>query len=372
MFHPSSRRAYRPTMRTAALLALPVLAISCVHAQVLYGTLTGNVTDTSNGAVPGASVTIRNSDTGLTRTATTDGSGNYQITDVPQGNYTVTIAGQGFGSSETKNVPIAVNQTKRVDASLAVGGVNQSVDVTTAPPALQTDRADVSYEISPRQVEQLPTSGSAGRNPENLFRLIPGVPPPQEMNSQAGNPGRNESINANGVANTINSIKIDGAAVNYPWLQSEAAYIPPQDAIESVNVVTSSFNAEQGAAGGIAANFVVKSGTNHFHGGVWEYNSISQFNARNYFTRVTTTPRVPKNIYNEYGGNIGGPIIKDKLFFFFNYNKTSIRQFKNNNVFTATDPSISARRLFGCFEQPNRVRPERQRNGNRSPAGTHL
>ena len=329
MFHPLFRRAHRPGLRTAAILALPVLAVSCVHAQVLYGTLTGNVTDASNAAVPGATVIIKNINTGLTRTGTTDSSGNYQLTDVPQGNYTVTISGSGFGNFETTNVPIAVNQTKRIDAALTIGGVNQTVDVSTAAPALQTDRADVSYEISQRQVDQLPTSGSAGRNPENLFRLIPGVPPPQEMNSQAGNPGRNQAINANGVANTINNIKIDGAAVNYPWLQSEAAYIPPQDAIESVNVVTSSFNAEQGAAGGIAANFVVKSGTNRFHGGIWEYNSISQFNARNYFVRSSATPIVPKNIYNEYGGNIGGPIIKDKLFFFFNYNKTSLRQYKN-------------------------------------------
>ncbi len=334
MFHTPARSTRRGNSGRLLALTAPLVFAGAVLAQALYGSLTGSVTDASNAAVAGATVTARNPDTGLTRTVTTDSSGNYNITDLPQGTYNVTIAGTGFGASETRAVPVGVNQTKRIDATLTIGGVNQSVDVNTAPPALQTDRADVSYEISARQVQQLPTAGSAGRNPENLFRLIPGIPPPQEMNSQAGNPGRNQAINANGVANTINSIKIDGAAVNYPWLQSEAAYIPPQDAIESVNVVTSSFNAEQGAAGGVAANFVVKSGTNSFHGGIWEYNSISQFNARNYFTRVTTTPRVPKNIYNEYGGNIGGPIIKDKLFFFFNYNKTSLRQFKNGNVFT--------------------------------------
>lgn len=316
------------------ILALMATATSAAFGQVLYGTLTGTVTDASNAAVPGATVTIRNGDTGLSRTSTTDSSGNYQITDVPQGIYTVSIGGTGFGATETKDVPIAVNQTKRIDATLTIGGVTTSVDVSTALPALQTDRADINYEISSKQVDQLPTAGSAGRNFENLFRLIPGIPPPQEMNSQAGNPGRNQAINANGVANTINSIKIDGAAVNYPWLQSEASYIPPQDAIESANVVTNSFNAEQGAAGGVAANIIVKSGTNKFHGGAWEYNTISQFNARNYFVRSSTTPTVPKSIYNEYGGNIGGRILKDRLFFFFNYNKVSIRQFKNANVFT--------------------------------------
>ncbi len=335
-----------------ALSAAALLAGGSIVAQTLYGNLTGNVTDATNAAVPGATVTASNPATGLVRTGTTDSSGNYQIPDLPQGTYTVTISGTGFGKSETKNVPVAVNQTKRIDASLALGSVTQSVEVNTAPPALQTDRADVNYEITSTQVDQLPTAGSAGRNFQNLFRLIPGIPPPQEMNSQAGNPGRTESVNANGVANTINSTKIDGASVGYPWLQSEPSYIPPQDAIESANIVTNSFNAEQGAAGGIAANIIVKSGTNRFHGGAWEYNTISQYNARNYFVRASTTPRVPKNIYNEYGGNIGGPIIKDKLFFFFDYNKVSLRQYKNANVFTVPLPALRNGDFSGCLISP--------------------
>ncbi len=333
MFSPFSRRHHAVSLAVSAV-ATGMLFAGTLHAQTLYGNLTGNVTDASNAAVPGALVTARSAETGLTRTATTDGSGNYQITDLPQGNYTVTITGTGFGTVETKAVPVGVNQTKRIDATLALGSVTQSVDVNTAPPALQTDRADVNYEITATQVAQLPTTGTAGRNFQGLYRLIPGIPPPQEMNSQAGNPGRTQAVNANGVANTVNSTKIDGAAVGYPWLQSLVAYIPPTDAIESANIVTNSFNAEQGSAGGIAANLIVKSGTNKFHGGAWEYNTISQFNARSYFVRKSTTPITPKSIYNEYGANIGGPLKKDRLFFFFNYNKVSLRQYKNGpNIF---------------------------------------
>ncbi len=334
MFFPSSRRSHPVSL---AISATAMLIAGTLAAQTLYGNLTGNITDASNAAVPGVIITVRSAETGLTRTTQTDTSGNYQITDLPQGTYNVTVTGNGFGTVETKAVPIAVNQTKRIDATLAVGGVTTSVDVNTAPPALQTDRADVNYEISSTQVAQLPTAGSSGRNFQNLYRLIPGIPPPQEMNSQAGNPGRTEAVNANGVANTVNSTKIDGASVGYPWLQSEPSYIPPQDAIESANIVTNSFNAEQGEAGGISANIIVKTGTNHFHGGIWEYNSISQYNARNYFTRYTGPGAVaitPKNIYNEYGGNIGGPVIKDKLFFFFDYNKVSQRQYRNTNQFS--------------------------------------
>ena len=305
------------------------------YAQTLYGTLTGSVTDGAGAKLPNATISIKNVDTGFSRTATSDNTGSYQVTDLPPGSYDVVISAPSFGENTTRAVPIGANQTQRIDATLSVAGVSQSVEVSTAPPALQTDRADVNYEITPTQVAQLPTTSSAGRNFQGLYRLIPGIPPPQEMNSQAGNPGRTQAVNANGVSNTINSTKIDGAGVGYPWLQSLTAYIPPTDAIESANIVTNSFNAEQGSAGGVAANLIVKSGTNTFHGGAWEYNSISQFNARSYFVRASTTPIIPKNIYNEYGANIGGPILRNKLFFFFNFNHVSLRQYKNGpNTFT--------------------------------------
>lgn len=327
---PYSTRSYPKISTVIAVVAAFLIFASAASAQTLYGSLTGTVTDPTGSIVTGAQVTASNPATGLSRSVTTGSSGEYQFTDLPPGAYDVTFSAPTFGQSVSRAIPISANQTRRIDTTLTAGGVNQSVEVSTAPPALQTDRADVNYEITPAQVQQLPTTSSAGRNFQGLYRLIPGVPPPQEQNSQAGNPGRTQAVNANGVANTINSTKIDGAAVGYPWLQSIVAYIPPTDSIESANIVTNSFNAEQGSAGGVAANLIVKSGTNRFHGGAWEYNSISQFNARNYFFRATPQNSVlPKNIYNEFGGNIGGPIIKDKLFFFFGYNQVSLRQFKN-------------------------------------------
>ncbi|AFL88445.1 hypothetical protein Terro_2542 [Terriglobus roseus DSM 18391] len=322
----------RIALHAIAAVALAPLAVSNGFAQTLYGGLTGVVTDSSGSVVPGAKVTVTNPATGLTRTDAADSSGAYQFTDLPPGTYGVVITAPSFGTATSKSVPISANQSRRFDATLTVGNVTETVEVNTVPPALQTERADVNYEISPTQVQELPTTSTAGRNFQGLYRLIPGVPPPVENNSQAGNPGRTQAVTANGIVNTVNSTKIDGAAVGYPWLQSIVAYIPPTDSIESANIVTNSFNAEQGAAGGIAANLIVKSGTNRFHGGAWAYNSIAQFNARQYFTRVTTTPILPKNIYNEFGGNIGGPIIRDKLFFFFGYNRVSLRQFKTGGA----------------------------------------
>lgn len=254
----------------AVVVAFLLILAPVASAQTLYGSLTGTVTDPTGSIVAGAQVTASNPATGLSRSVTTGSSGEYQFTDLPPGAYDVTFSAPTFGQSVSRAIPISANQTRRIDATLTAGGVNQSVDVNTAPPALQTDRADVNYEITSTQVQQLPTTSSAGRNFQGLYRLIPGVPPPQEQNSQAGNPGRTQAVNANGVANTINSTKIDGAAVGYPWLQSIVAYIPPTDSIESANIVTNSFNAEQGSAGGVAANLIVKRGTNQFHGGAWE------------------------------------------------------------------------------------------------------
>ncbi len=320
-------------LRSLALLALTLSCTLAGYTQTLYGSLTGIVTDPVGSVVAGAKVTVTNPSTGLTRTDATDSTGTYQFTDLPPGTYDVSFTAPSFGQATSKAVPISANQTRRIDTALTVGNVITSVDVTTAPPTLQTERADVNYEISPTQVQELPTTSTAGRNFQGLYRLIPGIPPPTENNSQAGNPGRTQAVTANGIVNTVNSTKIDGAAVGYPWLQSIVAYIPPTDAIESANIVTNSFNAEQGAAGGIAANLIVKSGTNKFHGGAWEYNSIRDFNARSYFVRPTAAlPNKQKNIYNEFGANIGGPIIKDKLFFFFNYNKTSIRKYVNGTM----------------------------------------
>jgi hypothetical protein len=320
-------------LRPLGLLFFTLFALGQFSAsQTLYGTLTGVVTDDSGSIIPNAQVIATNPSTGFTRSVPTVGSGNYQFTDLPPGNYDVTFSAPSFAQSVSRGVAVSANQTRRIDATMSAGGITEKIEVTTAPPALQTDRADVNYEITTTQVQELPTTSTAGRNFQGLYRLIPGVPPPTENNSQAGNPGRTQAVTSNGVANTINSTKIDGAAVGYPWLQSIVAYIPPSDSIESANIVTNSFNAEQGAAGGIAANLLVKSGTNQFHGGAWGYNSISQFNARQYFVRRSTTPVTPKNIYNEFGANIGGPIVHDKLFFFFDYNRVSLRQFKTGGA----------------------------------------
>jgi hypothetical protein len=302
-----------------------VLATTAASAQVLYGTISGNVTDTSGAVINNASVTALNIGTSLSRTVTTNSEGIYLVQDIQPGTYKITVTAAGFGLYEVTNVLVNPNQITRSDAQLRVGNSQQVVEVNTEAAALQTDKADVNTEINPVQLAELPTTSSYGRNFQSLYKLVPGFTPPAEQNSSGGNPMRAQASNANGVSWAANSTRVDGATVSYPWLPYLIAYVPPQDAIQSVNIVTNSFTADQGTAGGAAINVTIKSGTNSFHGSAFEYNSINQYNARSYYQSVQNVPIRPKNIYNEWGGAIGGPIWKNKLFFFFDVDRITRR-----------------------------------------------
>jgi outer membrane receptor protein involved in Fe transport len=173
---------------------------------------------------------------------------------------------------------------------------------------------------SAREVNDLPLTGTAGRNYQSLMAVVPGAVMAGEQNSAAGSPQRSISFNVNGVSRLQNNTKLDGASIVYPWLPTNTAYVPSAEAIEEVNIVTNSYNAEQGMAGGAAVNVIIRSGTNRLRGTAWGYTTDSDLKARNFFQ---TVPKNPHDDLNQYGGNLGGPIMKDKLFFFGNWEHTS-------------------------------------------------
>jgi len=311
----------------ALLLMIAVVFQTPSYAQVLYGSLTGNVTDPNAAAVAGAKVEARNINTGTVQEATTDGNGIYRFVTVLPGTYTITITAAGFAKQENQNILVIVNTVRRVDVSLTLAKVNQTVIVTAETPILQTDKADVHTDLSAQQIENLPTMGSQGRNFQSLLRTIPGVGLTAETNSLAGNPQRAINANVNGQSNQTVNTRIDGAQDAYAWLPANVAYVPPADAIETVNVVTNSFDAEQGMAGGAAVNVEIKSGTNQFHGSGHEFHTDQNFAARNYFqTDPVKFPHLNVNIQNQFGGTFGGPILKNRLFFFGDYERTTQRQ----------------------------------------------
>ena len=326
--------------RLLALMLLAFLAPYAAYSQVLYGSLTGTATDQKGAVVPGVKVEARNVGTGSIKETVTDTSGSYQFSDLAPGAYSVTFGLPSFKTLIQQNVTVEPNTIQRVDALMQVAEVKETVIVTSdSNLPLQTDRADVNITQTTRQVNDLPLTGSLGRNYQSLMALVPGAISAGEQNSAAGNPQRSISFNVNGVSRMQNNTRIDGAGVVYPWLPTNTVYVPPAESIQTVNIVTNSFDAEQGLAGGAAINLTIKSGTNSFHGAGWGYDTNSRFLARSFFQPVNQ-PRVPKNILAQFGYAIGGPIIKNKLFFFTDFERTTQRSTARTTLFSIAPASL--------------------------------
>jgi hypothetical protein len=313
-------------------LAAPMAAI----CQVLYGSLAGNVTDPTGAIVAGARVEVVNSGTGASTSALTNERGAFVFNNLQAGVYKVTITAATFKALVQDQIRIDANSVRRLDAELQVGDVNATVQVTAAGEALQSDRADVNSQLQATQIESLPITSSAGRNFQALYKTVPGFSVITEgVSSDGGNPQRSMTGNVNGNSMQANLTRIDGASNSYPWLPFNTAYVPPTESIQSVSIVTNSYDAEQGNAQGAAVNVITKSGTNEFHGSVFEYHTDNALKALNRFNPAGF--RQPKFIMNQYGLAVGGPILKNKLFFFTDWEATRRRQLASRTV-TVTNP----------------------------------
>ncbi|MDX2180951.1 MAG: TonB-dependent receptor [Bryobacteraceae bacterium] len=306
------------TLSVLAVFSLP----STLAAQVLYGSIVGNVRDASDAPIAGARVRAVDKGTGASRESLTDESGDYTFPTVNAGLYEITVQRDGFRTARQAEAAVTTNSVVRADFVLQIGQVTESVEVTAASPALQTDRAEVRAELTSKTLENLPISG--GRNYQQVFRTIPGFRPPSNTNSVPTNPSRSLTFNVNGVSRRINNTRIDGATT-MTLFENNSALIPTLEAIDVVNVVTNSFDAEQGLAGGAAINVSIKSGTNALHGSAFENYSGNALKAKNFF--LPAGERNPKLVYNEFGATLGGPVKKDKLFYFVSYEGTYDRQF---------------------------------------------
>lgn len=311
-----------------SLLALSLCTLLTVvpqaFGQAVSATLLGTITDASGAAVPGVKVTITAPATGATSSAESNSSGNYTFPDLTPGTYSVTGEAQGFKKEVRATVDVTVNSSTRVDLVLQNGSVSETVTVTDAPPVLQTDRADVSFKMEAQQVEDMPLA--VNRNFQGLLNLIPGSTPATFEHSQFFNAQGSLQTRINGVPRQGNSYLIEGIddTERTGLLQ---IIIPPAEAIQTVDISTNNFEAELGRATGAVTNVILKSGTNDFHGFAEEFLQNQAFNAKNYFS--TTLPHVA---YNYFGGGVGGPILKDKLFFYFDYLRTSDHEANNNNL----------------------------------------
>src|SRR6266446_3743507 len=304
------------------LAALALLCSATAHAQLLQGTIDGNVTDPSQAAVAGAKVTATHQDTNFTCDTLTNSAGGYALPTLPPGAYTVHVTAPGFQTYTRTGVTVAINNVTRVDVAIAVGQVTESLTVAAQAGALQTDRADVRTDLTSHSLNSLPVP--LGRNYQMLLPvLVPGVATPVSGGSFAANPSRAVQITFNGVSGWGNNTRIDGTS-STDFNGTYPMYTPALESIETVNVVTNSFDAEQGLASAAAVNIQTKTGSNAVHGSLFEDHSDQRLKA--YAWAADRTQPQPKYINNQFGGTIGGPIKKNKLFYFLSYEGTYIRQ----------------------------------------------
>jgi hypothetical protein len=318
------------------VLAVAVVATPAI-AQVLYGTVVGTVKDAQGATVPGATVTIVNKDNNLTRETVTSATGAYTIVNVLPGTYDVKVSLTGFREGVRTGVPVSIGEISRVDMSLEVGTLTETVTVASEISLLKTDKADVSTELKSTEIVAMPLN--RWRNYQALMNLVPGTTPMTFGNAETDTPARSLATNVNGQSNTNNSTRTDGATNMNIWLPNHNMLISAAETIDTVNISTSSFDAEQGMAGGAAVTVITKSGTNRFRGSAYELYNSKELNAAPRFFGAGTPPVKPPLKAHNYGATFGGPLKRDKLFFFGSYERFK-REFSVDTLFSVPDGAL--------------------------------
>ena len=331
-------------MRRIAVLCFAVLAVQMLFAQVDTGTITGTVLDTQGAGVPSASLTFVETSTSTTSKTQTDASGNYASPPLKPGTYKVTAQASGFKVQTHEAVSVRVQDRLRLDFNMAVGSVTENVLVTAETPSIQTDTSSLGEVITTTQITQLPLNG---RDYIQLATLTTGVVRTSSGtngNSGGSSTGGLNSFVANGTRGTLNNFLLDGIDNNSNdnggvVLRSNV------DAIQEFKLQTNSYSAEFGRSGGAVVNAITKSGANNYHGDVFEFFRNSSLDARDFFEDPTQKKASFKQ--NQFGATFGGPIVKNKLFWFIDYQGTRIR---NPQTFVSAIPTLEER--VGNFSAP--------------------
>ena len=320
----------KPLFSRALLWTLALAVISWpaapAHAQVRYGSIVVEARDPSGSAVPGADVTITETGTNRSRSGVTNSAGVVTFATIAPGTYSVRVNLTGFKEFVTTDVAVTEDTVMRVSSQLEVGQITETMTVSRGR-GDSADRPRRSAHRYPRRISsrtcQCPSAATirtcSSRSPASRRR--------ENMHSVAVNPARGLAFSSNGTTRNANSIRIEGAISNNLWLPHVAAYVPALEAIESVGVTTSTFDADQGLSGGMSANVLIKSGTNAFRGSAFEYFYDEALKSRPYF--LPATEQKPEASQHQFGGTLGGPILRNKAFFFGSYQGTFDRQVAN-------------------------------------------
>lgn len=304
----------KPTIiaKTFIFFALTILLVApAAFGQQITATLYGTVTDANQAVLSSAKITVTNEATGFQRTTVSDKSGNYTLPLLPVGTYDLTVEASGFQRYAQNKIALALNDEVRLNAQLIVGEVSATVQVDSEPSLINLEQGSVGQVIGRRKIEDLPLNG---RNFLQLASLQAGVTPNVTTITEftAGHPGQT-NFSVNGLRAQSNNFLLDGADNNDGFLGT-AGGVPSPDALQEFRILTNAYSAEYGRGGGAVVNIVTRGGTNQFHGLAYDYLRNDIFDARNFFSSD-----VPKLRQNQFGGTFGGPIIKNKTFFFGSY-----------------------------------------------------
>jgi hypothetical protein len=344
----STRSLGRGTTALLVAAAIVYCAPSIATAQAVSGTILGTVRDSSGAAVPGATVTLEQNGTGYHRTVTSDAQGEYTAPSLPTGTYTVSAELSGFKKVSLANVQLGVDQRVRIDLSLQLGAMTELVEIQAETPLLQTASSELGTTVVEEQIKTLPLNG---RNFVSLTRTVPGI--------LRGIPGGNidgagslawrasASFSANGQRARDNNYMLDGVDNNETWLQTVVIF-PSPDALQEFKLQTSTYSAEFGKSLGGVVNLQIKSGTNSVHGSAFEFLRNDAFDANNFFLNKAGRPKADFS-QHQFGATLGGPILKDRTFFFADYQGLRITA---GQTYQSTVPSLKMRQ--GDFSEVNR------------------
>jgi hypothetical protein len=321
----------------ALVLAAAWLAPCPAAGQTLYGTIVGTVADPQKAALPGVAVTATNTGTGLKVETVTDESGNYTFRNLAPGTYDVTAALQGFKEHRRTGYAVGAGVVIRVDVSLELGQLAETVNVVGESTLLQTEKADLNTELTAKAVVNLPLNQY--RNYQSLLNLVPGATPTAMQNAEIDTPGRSLRTFVNGTQPNANTTRVDGAVSVNVWLPHHAMYIQSAESIDTVNISTNSFDADTGMAAGAAQTVITKSGTNQLRGSAFYFLNKDSFNSNSFYNSAFGLPK-PVVKTQTFGGTVGGPIVKNKLFFFGSWERYDT---KRPTTYTYSVPTAKMR-----------------------------
>src|SRR5262245_23993317 len=338
------------TIRLFALsLALMAGAFSQAAAQATSGTISGVVTDERQGAIANATVTARNVGTNESRVTTVDGEGRYRFSSLQVGNYEITVQANGYAKLVRSGVELLLNQEAVVNAVLKASALEEVITVAENASLLNTSNAEVSTRFDTKRLSELPLAPN--RNILNAALSAAGV---SQLGSGQTGFAQGMNFSVNGMRLRSNNFMFDGQDSNDPSVSGSQQPINNPDVVQELRLVTNQFAAEYGRAAGSVVNVVTKSGTNGFHGSAFWFNNNEVFNARSNLDKSAGFKDAPRRNENQFGGTLGGPIIKDKTFFFGSYQRWTDRQLGSGATISGV-PTEAGRQIL---QQQAPARPQ--------------